>query len=184
MADTLVFTVPVPAPSQDSPTSVRVYQSATLTGARALVASATLASIGYTGNPPEELTWAVAAADPTYYSWVVLVSAGGIESQPALLGPAASAGLVTLEVWTENVIGTVQPNLRFEAAPIKGFAAAGNKTILTKAYDPTDANGYASLTLYADSGHYKITLGGAVLAPQFDTTGLSGQTINMADILA
>ena len=64
MAKTLNFTVPAPTGGQVAPTYVRLYEAATAAGARAQVGTdVTLASLGYTGNPPETLSWVVAAID-------------------------------------------------------------------------------------------------------------------------
>jgi hypothetical protein len=182
MAATYQFTVPAPGVGQSTAFSVKLYQSATQYGVFAAVGVPQALS----GLTPVAgvYTWPVAAADPTYYSRLVFLSSDGTEGAPTQIGPVAAAGTVMLECWTENVTGTAQEGLRFQAEPIKGHASAGNKTVLVRAYDDTDANGYASLSFYADSGMYKITLDGKVVAPQFDTAGMAGQTINLADILA
>lgn len=182
MAATYRFVVPVPAVGQVSAVYARLYQAATLNGAYAQVGTDQLIA---DLTPVAGLyTWIVAVANPALYSRLVLVSSDGVEGQAAQMSPAATPGYVNLEVYSEDVVGTVQADLRFQADPIKGHASSGTKTICNRAYVQTDAAGYAVLPMYADSGMYKITLDGQVVAPQFDTTGLSGTTVNLADILA
>lgn len=183
MSKTFSFLVPAPDIGQSEPVQARMYYSDTLTGARSLLSSSILADLGYTSAPPETLTWAIAAADGTKYYWLGLVSSTGVEGQLAYLAPEVTIGQVTIEVWTESAIGTAVQGVKFSATPIRnGAGAAGAKTIIVSGQDLTDANGYAYLTLYADSGEYVVTLKG-YSSITFDTTGKSGQTINYASEL-
>lgn len=180
---TFRFTVPVTGASQEDPIYATMYESDTLIGARTSIGAETLTTLGYSGTPPEVVEWVIAAADETKHHWLTFSTASLVESQPAYLAPKSALGTVVIEVWTETAIGAVISGIKFRATPLrKGAGVGGTKTIVQRGEATTNGSGYASLTLYADSGEYDIELVGYSNI-RFDTTNRSGETINFASEL-
>lgn len=182
MPKTFTFTVPAVTGDEATPTHAKLYSSTSLSGAKTAEETTTLVALGYTSSPPEELTWTVASVDGTKYYWLHLL-AGSVEGPPVVLLPEAATGTVTIIVYTETAIGAAVSGLKLRATPLrKGGGASATKTIVQRGEATTDVNGFASITLYADSGEYQIELVGYSSFP-FDTTGRSGDTVNFADEL-
>jgi hypothetical protein len=184
MPKTFNFTIQETIDPDATPSSVVMYQSDTINGTQTLLATSSLASLGYLGTGGDEsLSWTIAATDGTKHYWLATKTAGGVESTQAYLAPMSALGTVTLTLLTTDVIGTVRSGLQFQADPFKGFARAGVNLLSSEAYDTTDVNGYAELVLFADSGKYSLMLDNRRIVMSFDTTGRSGETVNVADLI-
>lgn len=181
MPKTFTFIVPAPTGDEVAPVSAEMHEASTISGAHSTIGTTLLADIGYTGSPPETLNWTVAAADGTKFYFLFLVSAGGAYSHVVALAPEpTTADSFVLYCYASDLGLDAVAGKKLTVSPSPNGTTSGTKTIIARAVATTDANGYAAIEVAADAGLIAVDLGGVIKA-EIDTTGLTGQSINLAD---
>lgn len=131
---------------------------------------------------PDTFYWTSALADAAKAWKIVALSAVGVGRNNEVAQPPRPSDPNTLTVYCYTIdagIGIVA-DLPFIAAPVNGYAVAGDRIVVAKKEKPTNQDGYAALPLHANSGRYRLVLGD--VKKEIDTTYMAGRTVNLKDL--
>ena len=162
---------------------VRLYESPDGLVSWALSAVIEIASLVDVGAGVKQ--WDCETANPSAYARLVPVSSAGVERADGVVIPPApvAPGVFTVYCWTKDIGLGVVSGVRMEAAPSgRTYAKVGSGLAVKPTAKTSDGNGYVAINLPADAGTISITIDRSTVT--VDSTGKTGQALNVADLLS
>ena len=176
------FAIGTPGAGEVPVASIRLYESANGLDGWGLVDTVAVDALVDDG---EFKRWDSAAANPSNYARLAPVSAGGLERPGGvILPPAASApDTFTVFCWTTDLGLAAVGGISMKASPSgKTYAKTGAGLAVKATTRVSDDSGYVAIELPADAGVITITIDRNSV--EINSAGLSGQSINVANLLA
>jgi len=176
------FSISSPGPGEVPISTVRLYESPNGMTGWALVDSIDVGSL--TDLDSGLKRWDSDLANPSNYVRLAPVSSADVERPGGVILPPASEVPDTFTVfcWTKDIGMGIASGIRMSAAPAgKTYAKVGSGLAMKSVQKVSDENGYVGIDLPADAGQISVTIDRATVT--IDSTGKTGQSVNVADLL-